>query len=692
MICSPQHTSSKNINKPTTLSTSSEVTISKNKKTAPQHNSDHHHHQRGMVKQQQNHKLTAETDVRRGSAPFRNNDAANNNNFTRTSAYDPYPNWNNSNKLVSSKNNESSTNSSVNVLNNNSPRSARITPDATAGDGVRAGPAAAKPLNQVVASAMNNNKGGSQKQHQQQYRTNNGANSAGSGLIKLGGVGGLWRRSPQTSTTTATATTSSSSPPVASTNNATTSIDAFQPSYQHVIDNAQMRRKSPSATPQQQRRQQQPQQQHNKIAKTNDDTNNKQQQRPRGGATNNSDAKQQAAVEAAPAPSPSSFDQQQQVVYQQQQAPVVESAELMEQIARQLLVAPIKTKEYQHHFDRLVKLSPTFVQNCCAKMIDKSLDPTNKDDKKVIKVAQVLKQITDKEMITLLSIHEIFKDTIENRSAVEADDDGKLLSMLISKLVHLELTDLGKVLHALRPSDFALVVRVLKNLTECEGEATVSGKYREANVSLLDMLPRVSDDDDDSSEVEVKQKLLDWLRDSQLDFLEPLLVMQVELPAQLETNLNSNNLYKWLRDKVPLHLHGQPAFIQTLLKCCLSHITDAASKSEGEAKSKKHDEEKQLFHKLQGLFQKLLADDTQLQLCALNTVQQHCCEWGFPKGMMRRLFEYLYNDDIVDEDVFLSWKEIDNDDAVPGKEKALAQVMSWLTWLQEADTEDEEDE
>lgn len=60
--------------------------------------------------------------------------------------------------------------------------------------------------------------------------------------------------------------------------------------------------------------------------------------------------------------------------------------------------------------------------------------------------------------------------------------------------------------------------------------------------------------------------------------------------------------------------------------------------------------------------------------------------------MMRRLFEYLYNDDIVDEDVFLSWKEIDNDDAVPGKEKALAQVMSWLTWLQEADTEDEEDE
>ena len=45
-------------------------------------------------------------------------------------------------------------------------------------------------------------------------------------------------------------------------------------------------------------------------------------------------------------------------------------------------------------------------------------------------------------------------------------------------------------------------------------------------------------------------------------------------------------------------------------------------------------------------------------------------------------------EDAVFEDGFLHWKE-DLDDATPGKEKALFQLIEFFTWLETADEEDE---
>lgn len=60
-------------------------------------------------------------------------------------------------------------------------------------------------------------------------------------------------------------------------------------------------------------------------------------------------------------------------------------------------------------------------------------------------------------------------------------------------------------------------------------------------------------------------------------------------------------------------------------------------------------------------------------------------------GMLLRWFTALYELEIAEEEAFLRWKE-DITDAYPGKGKALFQVNSWLTWLQEAESEEEEDE
>jgi len=59
-------------------------------------------------------------------------------------------------------------------------------------------------------------------------------------------------------------------------------------------------------------------------------------------------------------------------------------------------------------------------------------------------------------------------------------------------------------------------------------------------------------------------------------------------------------------------------------------------------------------------------------------------------GMLCRWFKYLYESEIIEEEAFVLWKE-EISDKYPGKGSALFQVNAWLTWLQEAESEDDED-
>jgi translation initiation factor 4G len=63
----------------------------------------------------------------------------------------------------------------------------------------------------------------------------------------------------------------------------------------------------------------------------------------------------------------------------------------------------------------------------------------------------------------------------------------------------------------------------------------------------------------------------------------------------------------------------------------------------------------------------------------------------FFTGMLLRWFTALYELNVIEEDSLFRWKE-DVNDMYPGKGKALFQVNTYLTWLQEAESEDEEDE
>lgn len=102
------------------------------------------------------------------------------------------------------------------------------------------------------------------------------------------------------------------------------------------------------------------------------------------------------------------------------------------------------------------------------------------------------------------------------------------------------------------------------------------------------------------------------------------------------------------------------------------------------------DKEKEMILSYKDVLQPFLPSP-ELQLISVYSLQVFCFSRGFPKGLLLRWFVSLYEADIVDEHVFLQWKE-DVNDSYPGKGKALFQVNNWLTWLEEAESEDDDDD
>lgn len=80
-----------------------------------------------------------------------------------------------------------------------------------------------------------------------------------------------------------------------------------------------------------------------------------------------------------------------------------------------------------------------------------------------------------------------------------------------------------------------------------------------------------------------------------------------------------------------------------------------------------------------------------LQLVAIFAMQVFCYSYNFPKGMLLRWFNEFYDNNVIEEESYMRWKE-DLSDVYPGKGKALFQVNTYLTYLEEAEEEEDEDD
>jgi translation initiation factor 4G len=254
------------------------------------------------------------------------------------------------------------------------------------------------------------------------------------------------------------------------------------------------------------------------------------------------------------------------------------------------------------------------------------------------------------------------------------------------------LSDIAEVT-ANKEGQVSVLLTTLQGLSKPDifGQETLKELFESANIKLMDQMLEENRND---------AKLVNVLTDYELSFLMPLLTIRQEMAKQLATDPgNADGLAKWITENVPSKFHTQVDFVVALFTIVFSHIVTSTTLPTDDPDVDKTvqpdkslaEAEKELVSKFRLVLSPFVASNAPLQLTAVYALQVFNYDLGFPKGMLLRSFVNCYELDILDEHAFLQWKEDVSDD-YPGKGKALFQVNQWLTWLEEADSEDEEED
>ncbi|XP_004537439.3 eukaryotic translation initiation factor 4 gamma 2, partial [Ceratitis capitata] len=307
-------------------------------------------------------------------------------------------------------------------------------------------------------------------------------------------------------------------------------------------------------------------------------------------------------------------------------------------------------------------------------------------DRIVTFLQAVRKQCNIKPNIIL----EVFKQVINKMNEREALNPriathvAGLLSRAVSDGSLLKLSDIAS--YTDNGQHYPLFLLVLQQLHKSIGKEALAEKFRAGKIDLMNSLPEVDRN---------KTRLAEILDDRNLAFLYPLLKVQAEMLKQLTTDPNPAAFYKWIKSNVDAKFYKDTGFINALMTVLVKYITQETTLAEG-TDTKKHpdratiDKEEALLLKYCQILRTFLGGSNELQLIAIYALQVFCHNENFPKGMLCRWFKYLYEAEVIEEETFILWKE-EISDKYPGKGTALFQVNNWLTWLQEAESEDDDD-
>lgn len=292
---------------------------------------------------------------------------------------------------------------------------------------------------------------------------------------------------------------------------------------------------------------------------------------------------------------------------------------------------------------------------------------------------QVVDQLFSSELVTAVQVKESLNRLVDRIEESSTQPIAELAAWTVAtdKLKLSEVAEMteGGASHPL----FLSILQVLAS----KDEALTLEKFRGSAVKLTDQLPLA---------LRTEEQLGVQLEERKLSFLVPLLAIKADMGRQLEgENASPSEFLAWVLKNVPEESQKDPSFVNALIGAVVKHISEATSLSgEGSQEKEVTDREKEMIVSFKDVLQPFLPTP-ELQLTTIYSLQVFCFSRQFPKGLLLRWFVALYEADLVDEHVFLKWKE-DVNDSYPGKGKALFQVNNWLTWLEEAESEDEEDD
>ena len=315
----------------------------------------------------------------------------------------------------------------------------------------------------------------------------------------------------------------------------------------------------------------------------------------------------------------------------------------------------------------------------------------DKSDTERENVMELINTMKSESLVSSDHFMEGFQMLLDQMSALEAEVP--LIRSYLAKFAAMGVTEgiitLAELADPLENGAYyPLFLLCLQQIHKIKDKEWLVASFNNSKINLQKMLPEID---------QTKERMMEILEDRGLSFMFPLLRVQSELWRQIQAEPNATSLYKWIKDKVDPNLHYTKGFINVLTTCVLKCVTQDCTLGKDidttiTPEKTCIEKEKQNLHKMKGVLQMFLHDHTDLQMVTLYATQVFCHSQQFPKGMLLRLYMNYYDLEIADEEIFLKWKEEVNDE-YPGKGKALFQVNTWLTWLEQAEEEsDEEDD
>jgi len=291
-------------------------------------------------------------------------------------------------------------------------------------------------------------------------------------------------------------------------------------------------------------------------------------------------------------------------------------------------------------------------------------------------------QLFDSDLITAVQVKESLAKIMSN---VELNVDSSCNTNTAELTAWCISTDKVKLAEVAEITEggtsFPLFFIILQRLAS-DNKSALMDMFKSSNLKLTDQLP---------TNTRTEEQLGEQLEARNLSFMVPLLAIKADMWKQLESQPDSTKFLNWILATVPEENRKDPSFISALIASVVRYIAEKTTlKENGTPEKEVTEKEKEMIIEFKNVLQTFL-NGHEMQLAAVYALQVFCFSRGFPKGMLLRWFVALYETDIVDEHVFLKWKE-DVNDSYPGKGKALFQVNQWLTWLEEAESEEEEDE
>ncbi|XP_031638600.1 eukaryotic translation initiation factor 4 gamma 2 [Contarinia nasturtii] len=332
-----------------------------------------------------------------------------------------------------------------------------------------------------------------------------------------------------------------------------------------------------------------------------------------------------------------------------------------------------------------LKIPDKFMRDSMTSILNEIIDKSDIVYDRVIEFLTCLRKEGKLQNNTLL---ESFKSLINGMNDSPVPRITTLVASLLSRSVIVKLFKLADVAnYTENGAHYPLFLLVLQQLYKTLGKQALLDIFNESKVNLMSSLPEAD---------RTKDRMAEILEDRNLSFLYPLLKLQGELQKQIQNDPNPQSLYKWIKDNVESICYNDPGFVTALMNVILKYVTQETTLAEGidptvVPEKSLIDKELTLLKKYCPVLNAFLNGNGDLQLVAIFAMQVFCYSYNFPKGMLLRWFSEFYDNNVIEEESYMRWKE-DLGDVYPGKGKALFQVNTYLTYLEEAEEEEDDDE